>query len=515
MFSRSAIRLAATGAAAAALVSACGTPASSAAPSDDGGGSLTVAFSNQPASLDPAFSTQISSDANLLNLCYDTLLSLDADGAVGPNLATHTVSPDGLTVTLTPVDGVVFHDGTPLDPAAVAANLERTRSEALAAPRRSALASIASVATTADDVVLTLSKPDAVLPVQLADAAGMMSSPAALQDPEYGSASAVGTGPFVCDDWRRDVSLTATRNPAYWKRGPGGEQLPLLERVTYRFITDDSTTEAELRAGGVDMAFTVPPAAEDAVRSTPGMAADEVGRKRSWWLALNNGGQFQDESLRRAVQLAVDPEQICAVVGSSDCRRSATFATGDDAVPGLAAPARNAAAARDLLAGAGFPDGVDVDLILRNRQIDQQIATLLQSQLAEAGFRVSIRPAEQSTVLEDARGGNYDLFLGVIDVPRIDPALTFDPYFLTGAANNWSQVSNPVIDQALTAARAGGDPAQRAAQYATVQREIVERAHAVFLVQVAAPVFHKDTVSGVEYRVDGQWNLGAARNGGA
>ncbi len=511
MFSSRTGRLAALSMAAAALLSGCGG-ARPAAATD--GGTVTVAFSNQPRSLDPAFRTQLSSDRNVLNLCFDTLLSLGASGTVSKNLADYTLSPDGLTLTLTLVDGVTFHDGSPLTADAVAANITRTMNPAVQAPTASAFSSVGKVAVTGPGtVVLTLKKPDAVLLKQLASEPGMMSAPAALQDENYGSTGAVGTGPFICDDWKRGVSLTARRNPAYWKKGPDGRQLPYLDRVVYRFITDDKTTESELRSGGVDLAFTLPPASFDALRRDPKVAGDDVGRNRSWWLALNNGGKFSDERVRKALQLAVDPRQIGEVTAAGEYVLSPTFATRADPFysPAITVPNRDPQAARRLLAEAGHPDGLDVNLMLRTRQIDQQIATLLQSQLKEAGFTATIRTGELAKVLEDAANGNYDIYEGVIDTPRIDGSLVWNQYFGTGAPSNWSAVSDPVIDNALTAAQDAADPKQSAAQYVAVQKQIVDRAYAVFLHQQKSPVFHLKTLSGLTYDPDGQWSLAQAR----
>ena len=80
----------------------------------------------QPSSFDP----QIGSSSELgipLRSVYDTLVYRDPQTLeFVPGLATSwTISPDGLTYTFALRQGVTFHDGTPFNAQAVAANLDR------------------------------------------------------------------------------------------------------------------------------------------------------------------------------------------------------------------------------------------------------------------------------------------------------------------------------------------------------------------------------------------------------
>ena len=150
----------------------------------------------------------------LLDNIYETLLTSDDGGNVGPGLATLDVSDDGLTYTLTLQDGVTFSDGKPLTSADVKWSLDQARypgapasdgsapaaSDATtpSAPGNAAgnLASIATVDAPDDStVVLTLAQPDNLLAFQLSQRGGAVLEEGAT-DLEN---SATGTGPFTLE----------------------------------------------------------------------------------------------------------------------------------------------------------------------------------------------------------------------------------------------------------------------------------------------------------------------------
>lgn len=480
------------------------------------GGEVVVAFPNEPASLDPAFSTAISSDRSILNLFFDSLLRMNRNGEIRPALASdYSLSDDGLALTLVLRDDVTFHDGTPLDADAVAANLNRIRDEDSGSPKAATLASVEEVGVQDPrTVVLELSRPDPVLLTQLAHESGMMSSPAALdaEGEDYGR-EPVGTGPFVFEEWQTGVELTGTANEDYWASSPEGEPLPLLDSVRYRFITDEQTSLAELRTGGVDLVFNLPPSSFAQAESEPTIEADEIGRRRSYYVTLNvTAPPFDDPRVREAFSLGIDRTQIGEVTAAGEYDLAPSFATREDFFysDALPVPERDVEAARALLEDAGLDGGVDVTILVRRRQPDPQIAELMQAQLAEAGFNVTVEAAEFQSVLERLRAQDFEAGVLVIDVPRIDPSLTFDPYFVTAAGSNWSGLSDPVLDDALAEAVTLADPADRAERYIEVQQQILDQSYWTFLHQPRSPIFRSAQLQGLVFDIDGQWRLDQA-----
>ena len=84
------------------------------APAQTQGGTLVQITQPEPPNLAPYVSTS-GPIAQVTSKVFDGLLEYNFDLAPQPSLATSwAVAPDGLTITFTLRDDVVFHDGTPL-----------------------------------------------------------------------------------------------------------------------------------------------------------------------------------------------------------------------------------------------------------------------------------------------------------------------------------------------------------------------------------------------------------------
>ena len=145
------------------------------------GGTLTVGLAEEPDALDPTLARTFVGRIVFLSLC-EKLYDINAKLDIVPQLAASLpkVSGGGKTVTIALRKGIKFNDGTPFNAAAVKVSLDRHKSLARSA-RASELTPVDSVTTSgASTVVLHLSAPFAPLTSLLADRAGMIMSPAAL-----------------------------------------------------------------------------------------------------------------------------------------------------------------------------------------------------------------------------------------------------------------------------------------------------------------------------------------------
>ena len=110
-----------------AVVAGCSTatPTAEAAGQPRSGGTLTWAVETEPITLNPHQYAQAKARLLVWNT-FESLLTYDQQGKLVPWLATGwTVTPDGLSYTLTLRDRVTFSDGTPFDAAAVKANIDK------------------------------------------------------------------------------------------------------------------------------------------------------------------------------------------------------------------------------------------------------------------------------------------------------------------------------------------------------------------------------------------------------
>ena len=177
-----------------------------------------------------------------------------ADGQIQPYLA-QSVTPNAdktvWTITLRP--NVTFSDGSALDATVLKNNLDALKASALTG---TALKPIEGFAVTGPmSVDVTCSQPLVAFPYYLATQVGYIVGQSMIDGASNSTPpTPVGTGPFTYTTWNPNDHFTATRNPHYWRSG-----YPYLDQITFKPIPDTSQREATLKAGGVDLIFSIDP----------------------------------------------------------------------------------------------------------------------------------------------------------------------------------------------------------------------------------------------------------------
>ena len=186
-----------------------------------------------------------SIDRHLYFAIFNTLVGLDPELRIVPELATAWGTPDPLTYVFTLQRGVKFHDGTNFDASIVKWNFERMKDPAVGSLRQSEIANIAAVEVVDTYTVkLSIYEPDAALLATLTDRSGMMVSRAAVE--QHGKDFArnpVGTGPFQFAERVKDDHVRVKRYAQYWREG-----VPILDEVVYRPIHDPTVRLTAMRA---------------------------------------------------------------------------------------------------------------------------------------------------------------------------------------------------------------------------------------------------------------------------
>ena len=198
----------------------------------DGGKTLVVAIPQATVQLDPAVAGS-NGYGDILPLVDNITEGLTrfkpGTVEIEPALAeSWEVSEDGLQYVFTIRPDVTFHDGTPLDAAAVETNFLRQFDEENPLFQETMVyagivfADVESVEATGDmELTVTMSRPSVLLPGNLAIFAAGIVSPTALEaeGADFGQ-SPVGTGPFRFDSWTKDVELVLVANDDYWGGDP-------------------------------------------------------------------------------------------------------------------------------------------------------------------------------------------------------------------------------------------------------------------------------------------------------
>ncbi len=429
-------------------------------------GVLRVAWGGAPATLDPLFASA-DTEIAFLNAVYDYLIDTNERSELVPRLATGwTVSDDGLTYTLQIAEGVTFHDGSALTLDDIIWTFDRLRSDG---PTADLFANVASVeAGEGNSIVFTLNTTNPDFLYNLSDNHAVILKAGA---ENIGSAFN-GTGPFSVQEYVTDRA-TLTANADYWGGAPGVE--------TLEFIYFDSVDAAvnALRGGVVDVALRMDNATFLGLTSEGGFDAQDVPTSGHDLVRLRaDRAPGDDERVRQAFRVATDRAAIFE-------RTQFGFgAVGRDAPIGpvfakyytedTPMPERDPAVARQLLADAGYPDGLEMTLYVPNLPDRVALAQALAAQWEEAGINVSIEPQEEAVYYADNVWLEVDLAItpwGARPVPQV----YLDLYLKSGAQWNEAHWSDPEIDELIEIAGSSLDEDERTNAYHEIQRIMIER----------------------------------------
>src|ERR671915_939349 len=278
-----------------------GAPESSTPP-----GTLYVALDAEPPELDPNLSSAYV-DRQVMASLYDKLVDIDQEGEIVPMLAkSYEVSDDGTVYTFELREGIEFHDGTPFNAEAVKFNLDRYQEKD--SVRSTEVEPIESVEVVDPMTVrVTLSEPFAPFLAVLADRAGIVASPKAIE--ESGgriSKNPVGTGPFKFVERVTGDHITVERNPDYWREG-----LPKIDKIIYRGIEDENVQYQNLQSGELDLIDSIPPVEFKSLQESGDYKVSiEQGLGYQGFYLNVTQPPFDNKALRQAVYHLVDREAI-------------------------------------------------------------------------------------------------------------------------------------------------------------------------------------------------------------
>lgn len=236
---------------------------------------------------------------------YDRILDSDATGAVVPGLAeSWEFDADGSTLTLHIRSGATFHDGSPVDAAAIKANLDRQLDGGADMLNAGQLSSIETVELVDDaTVALHLTHPDASVPAALASRAGALVCPGQFDSPEL-TTEPCGAGPFRLVSHRDDDRTVYERFDEYWNR-----EHVLLGGLEFIYVADETTRVNSFQADQFDVTFVNSTAIDTALRA--GVAVDPQATLTFWQMNLNRTRPPLDNvDIRRAINHALDRELL-------------------------------------------------------------------------------------------------------------------------------------------------------------------------------------------------------------
>jgi peptide/nickel transport system substrate-binding protein len=293
---------------------------------------------------------------------------------------------------------------------------------------------------------------------------------------EFG-AHLVGTGPFAMKEWVMDERCEVARHDKYW--GPK----PYLDGVLYRYIPDVNMRANALRSGEIDIANDLRDESINTVAGDPSLILENVPGMRVNYIYFNQvNGPTKDIRVRKAMIMALDIEQMClALYRYNDAKRGylplPPNSWGYDPSLESLIPSYDPAAAKALLAEAGYPNGFSIKYYTSDTQPSIKIATIFQQYMKEnLNIDVEIQTAQWGTFSATASSGNAPLYaMSWTWYP--DPYFYLDQMFHSrsiGALGNGQGFKNEEVDNLLNEAVKVSDQAKRAELYKKALRIIVE-----------------------------------------
>lgn len=294
--------------AALALVLSPTTPAT-AQPRKD---TAVLAMTLEPTGLDPTVAAASAIGEVTLYNIYETLTKIGPDGRATALLAESWTSTSDLrswTFKLRP--GVRFHNGEPLNAAAVRFSFQRAGAADSSNKDKATFANIERIDTPdAATVVLVLKNGNPDLLFQLGQATAVIVEPRSVAT---NTTQPVGTGPYRLENWAKGSAVTLVR----WDGYRNARDVK-LRRVTIRFISDPAAQVAALLSGDVDAFPRV--AAARSLQQFQGNKKFQVlvgGSRAKTIVAMNNKRKpLDDVRVRRAISAAIDRKQV--IEGAAD-----------------------------------------------------------------------------------------------------------------------------------------------------------------------------------------------------
>lgn len=539
------------------------------------GGTLKVLAKGDVDRLDPQFSAYVAA-ASVMRAVSRQLISYktvgDADARIVPqgDLVTNVPEPtnNGLTYTFTLRDGVTWDTPSGAKPL-VAADFERGMKrlgnpklsgamlgyyiDLIAgmsdfykgfqsiAPRSAAMKDYIdkndiSGITEPDDktIVINLTHPasDFIYMLSINEA-----SPAPEEvlnylpdSPEYRS-NFISSGPYTVDKYTPDATLQLKRNPS-WKASSDPLRKAYVDRIEMTMGVENDSAMQQLQGGSADMLFDIVPtttqvqqlkAANDPKLSTlPTGGVDQF-----LWIntkSPNNGGALKNILVRRALEYAIDKAAVVQTMGGKEIAsvQNGIFGPGilgqkDFDLYPTDGSKGDPKKAKELLAQAGYPNGLTLKFPYRNLDPQPAIAQTIQASLEKAGFTIDASPVPPTDYYSSFLTNRDNATNGVWDIAQVGwspdwqggaARSVFQPQFtFNGTPQTYNYVdynndkANGYAAQALTAT----DPGQVADLWHEADIAVMKDAAIIPVASRLAVLYHSARVGGfIPYALSAQ-----------
>ncbi|MEW6266621.1 MAG: ABC transporter substrate-binding protein [Thermodesulfobacteriota bacterium] len=359
------------------------------------GGKLKFAIADSPLSFDPAYNASQYTARWLGFLLFDTLTFQTADMKIVPNLATSwKVVDKGGAWVFDLRKGVTFHNNRELTAKDVADHFNRVMDPKSGSHVAAALFPLKNAEIMDQYTVkLNLTSAYADFPVTVAkpDAAII-----ALESAGRETKNPLGTGPFKLKEFVPGEKVLFEKNPKYWKKG-----LPYLDSIEWLNIPDPATQVSALLSGQIDSFPELSKDYFEVLKKNNKIVVEEIPTGAHQPVVMQMSKKpFNDPRVVKAIKYCLDREKFVELVlnGHGVAANDVAVPPTDPFYHGIPLRKQDYALAKKLLAEAGYPNGLDLELITSEVRVNMvPTALTLKDMCAPAGIRINVKMAPPDT----------------------------------------------------------------------------------------------------------------------
>ena len=454
------------------------------------GGSLVVR-SGPLRGIDPHLETWAAA-LQVIHQTYNALLKFNHDGTkILPDLAESWEQKDDLTYSFRLRQGVKFHNvppvnGRELTSEDVKYSIERQMTDQPGKFQHAYffLGKLASIQTPDKyTIVFKTKEPYAPFLNYIASPWTVIVAREAVEKHGDLQRHAIGTGPFIMQEYRREQEAVFVKNPAYFKKG-----LPYLDEVRLQYVIDPVAATAAFRGQQTDISLLEFADVPSIKASNGKIKVAEITtmfpivlRTRPYDEQRPLKPPFTEKRVRQAIQAAIKQEEFIEIVRSGwGATMTGPIPTYRKpwALPASARPEFDLKKAKRLLTEAGYASGFETELIVGSPGDNVKSAQVVKDQLARVGIQVNLKPMEMAQYYNKSYSYDYSMSVHTA-LTGEEPEEAIRPYY--GANATYYRWGNREIHRLIDEQAKILELKKRVEMVHLIQRMLLDDAPNVFL----------------------------------
>ncbi len=329
----------------------------------------------------------------------------------------------------------------------------------------------------------------------------------------------VGTGPFKFVEFKRNESVTLTRNPDYWKKGK-----PYLDGIEYRVIDNRSTRVLAFISGSIDLTFvsdiTVPLLA-DIKAQAPQAQCQFVPSNNTINMIVNaSAPPFDNAQIRKAMALALDRQAFNTILSTGKSSIGTVMLPGPEGkwgmppdllekLPGYGPdPQKARAEARQIMEGLGYSAAkpLKVKVATRNIPLYRDPAVIFIDQMKQIHIDGELEVVDTTIWHAKVQRKDYAVGLNTTGVGVDDPDVNLVENYTCQSDRNYTGYCNPDVDKLIFAQSSETNLEKRKQLIYEAERKIVEDVARPIILHNRAATCWQPAVKGVTTHENSLYN---------